>query len=218
MVPDPHFQSTESSYPQNHGSILKPTRRDTTTDHLGGRRHGESIGAMSKRVDFSLGMSSISSGDQYGDVFDDPVKPRLPQTPQVRMTSPSPSRGSQDDKHSLAQTTSRDSGSKSHRNRFFSRSKSRMDNEHNGDDGVNLEDLEEGRSGRKFSVYDMPNIPEASGANSTPVVGVTPPSMAHMGRIDPRTGIESSQAVTRDSALERGDLPSSIPARRPEMR
>lgn len=216
VVPDPHFQSTEPSFPQTHPSILKPARRDTTTDHLGGRRRGESIGAMGKRVDFSLGMSSISSGDQFGDVFDDPVKPRLPTQQQARMNSPN--RGSEDDA-SLSHTTSRDSagGSKTHRNRFFSRTRSKMENSREG--GVSLEDLEEGRNGRKHSIYDMPDIPEASGANSAsrPEFGITPPELAHMqrvgtgvqGRIDPRTGIVSPQAVARDSALERGDLPLS---------
>ena len=235
MVPDPHFQSTEPSAPQPTGSILKSARRDTVTDHQGGRRHGESIGAMGKRVDFSLGMSSISSGDQFGDVFDDPVKPRLPSVHQARMSSPPASRGSEDDSSSLAHTTSRDSaGNKTHRNRFFSRTRSKM--EHGRESGVSLEDLEEGRSGRDgFTAYDMPDIPEASGANSAkPVVGVTPPDMAHMqrvgtgfgGRMDPRTGIVSPQAVARDSALERGDLPLSFQAssregsggRHPEMR
>lgn len=222
VVPDPHFQSTEPSFPQAHPSILKPARRDTTTDHLGGRRRGESIGAMGKRVDFSLGMSSISSGDQFGDVFDDPVKPRLPIQHQDRVTSPPQSRASEDETSSLAHTTSRDSagGSKAHRNRFFSRTKSKMDSSR--ERGISLEELEEGRSGRNHSVvYDMPDIPEASGANSiarTPGFGITPPEMAHMqrvgtgfeGRIDPRTGIVSPQAVARDSALERGDLPLSV--------
>jgi hypothetical protein len=78
----------------------------------------------------------------------------------------------------------------------------------------------------------MPDIPEASGANSAPgipsppKVVPPPPTAAPMvgtfrpgtergsndqevlgGRLDPRTGIISPQAVARDSALERGELP-----------
>lgn len=234
VVPDPHFQSKsdDSSAPYTSGSILKPTRRDTTTDHQGGRRRGESIGAMGKRVDFSLGMSSISSGDQFGDVYDDP-KPRLP-NPSIRMTSSSPAppgsrdrqRGSEDDA-SLAQTSSRDSagGSKTHRNRFFSRTKSKL--AHEEKDRVSLEDLEAGTAregGRRFSIYDMPDIPEASGRNSAHVLpahltqseigGVTRVGTGSGGRIDPRTGIVSPQAVARDSALERGDMQAANGSRR----
>lgn len=219
---------------------------------------------MGKRVDFSLGMSSISSGDQYGDVFDEPNKPRLP-LPHIRMTSPSPQpslhRGSEDN-NSLGKTTSRDStGSKTgiHKNRFFSRKGRSVTRSAHGDDGrqgTSLEDLEAGNShggrNRGFSVFDMPDIPEASGANTAAFV--TPPTQAQLNsqtqrqeheghgqeqwrsdgppvigisrastgpvlsgnsaqraplgqRMDPRTGIISPQAVARDSALERGDLP-----------
>jgi hypothetical protein len=112
---------------------------------------------------------------------------------------------------------------KTHRNRFFGRGlgKSKLGN---AEEGTSLQDLEAGT--REFGIGDMPDIPEASGANSgnwgeetekqlekevrfgdmsrsqvrRETVGVG-------GRIDPRTGIVSPVAVARDSALERGELP-----------
>lgn len=207
---------------------------------------------MSKRVDFSLGMSAVSSGDAFGDIFDEePLKPRLPN---ITMTSATPRSGSREnarnseDHNSLAHTTSRDStGSKLHKNRFFSR-KGRSNTRDEGRAGTSLDDLEAGTArNRQFSVFDMPDIPEASGSNTNafvtpppgvvqcqenvrdrevPGVGVNRAStMPHTqtqihererertqigGRIDPRTGIISPQAVARDSALERGELPRQV--------
>lgn len=94
--------------------------------------------------------------------------------------------------------------------------------------GTSLEDLESGTvtgRNRQVSVFDMPDIPEASGHNTAhvtpptfvqpppPTIGVSRASTVPVnrealgGRIDPRTGIISPQAVARDSALERGELP-----------
>jgi hypothetical protein len=91
-----------------------------------------------------------------------------------------------------------------------------------------LTDLEAGT--RELGVEDLPDIPEASGANSASwgeetkgsvdearkiVVGgsgagarrATSGERSPSARIDPRTGIVSPQAVSRDSARERGELP-----------
>jgi len=165
---------------------------------------------MGKRVDFSLGMSSISSGADMGDVYDKP-KPRVPI---VSTTSPSrpPNRSNSfdvDDGGSLGKISSRDSklggvisdsgSNRTHKNRFFSRNRSKLGT---ADNGTNLEDLETGV---------MPGIPEASGANSTSGRswrGTEADVETTLGgRIDPRTGVVSPQAVARDSALERGQLP-----------
>lgn len=172
---------------------------------------------MGKRVDFSLGMSSISSGADMGDVYDKP-KPRIPT---VTTTSPSrpPNRSSSfdiDDGGSLGKTSSRDSNlgrviseassNRTHRNRFFSRNRSKLSA---ADDGTNLEDLEAGV---------IPSIPEASGANSaggrSQLGTETDIETTTGGRIDPRTGLVSPQAVARDSALERGQIPMSGGPRR----
>jgi small-conductance mechanosensitive channel len=205
----------------------------------GSRQRGESLGQMGKRVDFSLGMQGISSGADFGDVYED-RKPMLP--PTITTTSPSPGLNrmsrdrSSDDGGSLAQTSSRDSqmgrimsggSNKTHRNRFFGRGRSKLGN---AEEGTSLQDLEAGT--REFGIGDMPDIPEASGANSANWGEETEKQLekevrfrdrsrsrarrrtAGDGttnqRIDPRTGIVSPQAVARDSALERGELPMAL--------
>ena len=65
--PQPVPAATEPG-PQTQPSILR--RRQPSTGRLG-RARTESLSAMAKRVDFSLGMKNISSGDNLGDVFED---------------------------------------------------------------------------------------------------------------------------------------------------
>jgi small-conductance mechanosensitive channel len=234
------FQASQPIYPatgppvqpqplNHHPSILRNRNGSSNS-----RNRGESISQMGKRVDFSLGMSAISSGADFGDVYED-RKPKLP--PQIVTTSPppGPGRGSRDsgrpsqDAESLARTSSRDSmgrvvsgtSNRTHRNRFFPRGRSKLGT---ADEGTNLDDLEAGT--REFTVSDMPDIPEASGASSgnwgeetEKAVEVgrkragTVDAGVGSGRVDPRTGIVSPQAVARDSARERGELPMTAPRR-----
>ena len=58
---------------QTQQSILR--RRNPSTGQLG-RARTESLSAMAKRVDFSLGMKNISSGDQLGDLFEEQSRDR----------------------------------------------------------------------------------------------------------------------------------------------
>lgn len=233
-------EGSASLPPRSQPSIL----RNRGSSSL--RQRGESISAMGKRVDFSLGMSAISSGADFGDVYED-RQPRLP--PQITTTSPSPGpgrlslsskdRGSEDG-GSLVKSNSKESGmgkvlsnsssQKTHKNRFFSRSRGRS-KLGSAEEGTDLTDLEAGT--REFGVEDLPGIPEASGANSgnwseevqgkvekvgegSGAVGGSVASGkgvqwggegGRQGRIDPRTGIVSPQAVARDSARDRGALP-----------
>lgn len=214
------------------------------------RPRGESVSAMGKRVDFSLGMSAISSSADFGDVYED-HQPKLP--PQITTTSPSPGPGrvslssqqrnrESEDGASLSRSGSRESAmgkvlsnsssQKTHRNRFFSRSRGRS-KLGTAEEGTDLEDLEAGT--REFGVEDLPDIPEASGANSgnwediemeermesggegSGVGGsfLEGEERGKGGRIDPRTGIVSPQAVARDSARERGKLPIAASMRGP---
>jgi small-conductance mechanosensitive channel len=239
LIRDPAFvPENSSSVPQtrtlhSNSSILRRTGDGNS------RARGESISAMGKRVDFSLGMSSISSGggDAMGDEYERP-RPRLPT---FSTTSPSPastSRVSRDisgseDGAELGKTTSRDSklgktsfdSGRTHRNRFFGRNKSKLGN---ADEGTDLEDLE---AARYISTNEMPDIPEASGANtgansanglsanpstSQPrrSTGADGSEAREIRRIDARTGIVSPQAVLRDSALGRGELPMAVAPRR----
>lgn len=59
------------------------------------RQRGESVSAMSKRVDFSLGMKDISSADMMADLTD-MNELKQPRMPEARMTSHSRSRDSYD--------------------------------------------------------------------------------------------------------------------------
>lgn len=225
---DPPFVSRQTSTgagslqpPRSHPSILR-SRADSDA-----RYRGESLGQMSKRVDFSLGMSGISSGDVYGDVYEDRAPVVIP-----RFTSPPPApRASKDgrtseDGNSLGRSTSRESAfgkvpssnsGRTHINRFFNRGRSKLGQ---NEEGTNLDELEAGTRDRDFV---MPDIPEASGSNSANWADPHGPPrrsstgegtpMLEGGRIDPRTGIVSPQAVARDSARERGDLPIAAPRR-----
>ena len=223
FVPEP----SQPSQPLSH----KPSILRNRNSSAASRQRGESISQMGRRVDFSLGMSAISSGADFGDVYDKP-KPKVPPTITTTSPSPGPGRASRDshsraseDGASLAKSTSRESqmgkvlsgtSGRTHRNRFFSRGKSRLGG---AEEGPNLADLEAGT--REFGVGDMPDIPEASGANSAnwgeetekEMVKKERPRRGTAGevtgsrRIDPRTGIVSPQAVARDSAVERGELP-----------
>ncbi|KAM3074863.1 hypothetical protein ACMFMG_008276 [Clarireedia jacksonii] len=220
---------------QHNPSILRH-RGSTSTS----RRRGESLSAMNKRVDFSLGMQGMSSGMEFGDVFEDRVKPKVPDMT-VTSSSPNPRTSHDlrsDDGGSLARQSTRDSlgritsgnSGRTHRNRFF-RGRSKLSSEEHAD--TNLDDLESGHRGLHSS--DMPDIPEnsgqstanwgqnaekdvlasgqASGHGHTRTRSGTTDGIGMRGlhsnqRMDPRTGIVSPQAVQRDTARERGDLPT----------
>lgn len=186
--------------------------RQTTATRGPGRARGESISAMAKRVDFSLGMKDVSSGGLMGDLYDDVSPSRVPQ---ARRDSASRSRDARNripeedeeqlrteqDAHSTSRSVERstryglhrsstESGSRVkrslssiHRNRFFSRYGRRNSK-------GEYEDLME---------QGMVDIPESAGAS---------------GHISPRTGYISPQAVrmTTESDLARGALPGA-PAR-----
>ncbi|KAK0661052.1 putative MscS family protein [Lasiodiplodia hormozganensis] len=142
---DPPFVSPESP---TSARALQPSHSILRT----GRPRGESLAAMGRRVDFSLGMKDISAADMTGDVFED-RKPSLP----ARIMSPSTStRGSQDSRprpsHDTARSTGHDSdlariptdssaarSRSSHRNRFFSRGKTQGDLE----GGLSMENIPE---------------------------------------------------------------------------
>lgn len=176
----PNTQARRPSQPAH--SIL----RNSST-----RPRGESLAAMGRRVDFSLGMSSIQSCDMPGDVFEDRIKPRLP----ARFVSPdtSHSRGSQDSRprpsHDTGHSTGHDSdlariptdssaarSRVSHRNRFFSRGVRSRDD---------LDRLEGG-----LPMHDIPESAE---------------------RIDPRSGT-ISPAAWRASADEGSRTPAATGA------
>ncbi|XP_014560004.1 hypothetical protein COCVIDRAFT_23706 [Bipolaris victoriae FI3] len=153
--------------PTRHGSILRQP---------GTRAAPETLSAMGRRVDFSLGMKSIGLDDPSGDVLEDREMESRTRATVVRVTSPSHSqdrngRGSQESGRSTslqrvgtnASSTMRE---RTHRNRFFSR------NRHGNDEEAAMAD-----------------IPEATDYD-------TPP---RTNTLDPRSGLVSSVAV-RDAA------------------
>ncbi len=80
LAPDPPFVPQTSDPLNRNRSILRSGTSASRT-----RPRGESISAMSKRVDFSLGMKDISSADIMGDLDDR-------RTPEIRIGSSSRSR------------------------------------------------------------------------------------------------------------------------------
>ena len=170
------------------GSIL---RQGSSTS----RARGESISSMSKRVDFSLGMKDVSSGDIMGDLYESTNQPR---PPKFSRTSPSETRDNPDrivdedetNQGNLGRSNSRlsnlslrrrstdlqsrlkPSGSILHRNRFFSRRGRK-----NSEDTENQELMEQG----------MADIPE---------------SAERTARLDPRTGTLGTQAVRTNTGSE----------------
>lgn len=218
--PDPSHSAQHPDQPRSHPSILR------NRDDASSRQRGETISQMGKRVDFSLGMSSISSGDDFGDIYDNPP-PRVPSrktniqgSSSLKSTSKD-SRGSEDGA-SIAKTSSRESGpasmlsggsSRIHKNRFFSSKRSRLGD---AEEGTNLEDLEAGT--REYAMADIPEISGPSPSHSgydhnnratweqnekmTPMDSRTGPVP---GKIDPRTGMVSPQAVVPDDATESGE-------------
>ena len=159
-----------STGPARHGSILRQP----------GQPRGESIAAMGKRVDFSLGMSGMMD-DPSGDVLDDRDIAARQRATVVRVTSPSRSSDRARSSHETAHSTgiqrvgtnsSLGARQSTHRNRFFSRSR-------NGDE-------------------EMADIPE--GDNTPPNEKLDPRS----GLVSPRAvriSTDESRAPTSSGAL-----------------
>ncbi|KAI4273215.1 MAG: hypothetical protein L6R38_006384 [Xanthoria sp. 2 TBL-2021] len=205
FVSDPAAQSDIEDHLGHKRSIL---RQPSGASRRSGRPRGESITAMAKRVDFSLGMRDISSsGDMMGDLYDNVSPGRIPGG---RRDSASRARDriveedeeqlkKENEGHSTSRTSegpsrlkfqrssTTESGSRLkrsfsaiHRNRFFPRHGRRNSR-------GEYEDLME---------QGMADIPESAGSS---------------GRIDPRSGRVSSQAVrtTTEDDLARGRLPGT---------
>ncbi|KAF2705107.1 hypothetical protein K504DRAFT_506577 [Pleomassaria siparia CBS 279.74] len=128
----PTAPGNENQAPGRYGSILR--------NGNAGRGRAESMAAMGRRVDFSLGMKDISQGDMPGDVFDDRDSESRSRAQINRVTSPSrhsqDQRSSQDTARSTSvrlQRVNTDSTQarerSNHRNRFFGRGRSKMDEE-----------------------------------------------------------------------------------------
>ncbi|KAI8939977.1 hypothetical protein NX059_003701 [Plenodomus lindquistii] len=171
---DAPFVPAADGNSENHSAASIPGRRASILRQPGSvnRARAESLAAMGRRVDFSLGMKSMGLDDPGGDVLDDRENESSLRARVSRVTSPSRSqdrsRPSQDSGRStgiqrVGTNASSVARERIHRNRFFSRS--RGNDEETG----------------------MGIIPEAE----------SPPQGQ---RIDPRTGLLSARAVR--SSLE----------------
>lgn len=174
VAPDTQSDQSAAQPPNRYGSILRNGTGTTV------RPRGESLAAMGRRVDFSLGMKDISSGDMTGDVYEDRGSQSRSRVP-IKVTSPS--RHSQDRSRASRETARSTSvadyaqqpgrlnrintdGSaarqrSNHRNRFFGRGLRSNENE--------AELMESG----------MADIPEAESGD----------------RLDPRSGLISPAAM-----------------------
>lgn len=132
------------------------------------------MGQMSKRVDFSLGMSGISSGADMGDVYDKP-KVRVPvsfreeEKERAEERAEEEGRRSKGDGESLGRTGSRESGSVRSRSRkgvMFGRSREAeapgdLEAQVGGGGGVQMSELSAGGGGGEGG--HLAGIPEVPG-------------------------------------------------------
>nr|POF26075.1 putative mscs family protein [Quercus suber] len=197
VSPAPGQENTTGSMPPYNTSRVRSgsTMRST-------RARGESLSAMNKRVDFSLGASSLVSGDFAGDVYADRERVQIPIeiTEASRDRRAAASRRSQDDAYrpsqETARSTSRDTGvlgmgnlarrntegegrwgtgrssGSVHRNRFFGRGRADHDESGLMENGM---------------MADIPEVPSTThnSASNTPL---------GQQRLDPRTGMISPAA------------------------
>ena len=207
LARDPAFVPNAADSPgiDRNRSILRNGSRTS-------RPRGESISAMSKRVDFSLGMKDVSSADIMGDLDDNRSQARVPdigtdstsRSRETRIVEEDEANRREDEAtfrraesrtgnsrspFGLGRRASADSQSKMrrgnsliHRNRFFSRGKR----------------TEEGDEERDLMEQGMADIPEVAGLPD---------------RIDPRTGLVSPQAVLPSTGS--GNSDAAMPAAGP---
>ncbi|KAK1091624.1 hypothetical protein LTR48_005925 [Friedmanniomyces endolithicus] len=192
---DPPFVSPILGQVESGGSQAPASRLRSGSILKGTRARGESLSAMNRRVDFSLGASSSASGDYAGDVYEDRSRPRIP----IEVIEASESRSRERTSHErtsreIAHTTSREShlqpgnlarrstdtgsrlrgGNSVHRNRFFGR-------------GVRPGTGDEQGLMESGGMADIPENPSATGSV---VDGVGRSN----SRMDPRSGMISAAA------------------------
>lgn len=177
----------------------------------GSRPRGESISAMSKRVDFSLGMKDVSSADIMGDLDDNRSHTRVPD---LRIDSNSRSREThariveedeanrREDEATIRRAESRTANSRSpfglgRRTSTDSQSKMRRGNSliHRNRFFSRGKRTDGGDEERDLMEQGMADIPEAAGPSD---------------KMDPRTGIVSPLAVR--PSIESGISDAAMPA------
>ncbi|GAM89172.1 hypothetical protein ANO11243_072080 [Dothideomycetidae sp. 11243] len=187
------------------GAMSNDFARVTSIRNPGRRQRSESLAAMNRRVDFSLGARDGVSANQAGDVHDGMSRSRIP--PEIREVSASRERESQDRVRASIDTTRstgnnpaipgylmrRSTDRSSHRNRFFGRHRS----------GTAATAATAATTDEQYMMESgLANVPEAPGSGASTV---QPPLPAHLYAanpptqmrepIDPRSGHVSPTAV-----------------------
>lgn len=182
--------------------------RKTTSASRGGRARGESISAMSKRVDFSLGMKDVSSADMMSDL-DGRSQPGIPE---IRTSSASRSRDARarivEEDDAEREAEAHDGSSIGRANSQVSGSRSRF--------GMNRSSTESSQvkrqpslvhrnrffsRGKKRETEDEEEDLMEQGMADIPEVG------GPSDRIDPRTGMISPQAIRPSTESRFSSMP-----------
>ncbi|KAL9593707.1 MAG: hypothetical protein Q9219_007423 [cf. Caloplaca sp. 3 TL-2023] len=83
------FEHDDNPKLEHERTILRKTSKTTRGS---GRMRGESISAMAKRVDFSLGVKDVSSGSLMGELYENESPDRLPQVQRGSISRPQDTR------------------------------------------------------------------------------------------------------------------------------
>ena len=222
-----HQRSTSQSGPDGsmdrHRSILRKASSTTR----GSRPRGESISAMSKRVDFSLGMKDLSSGDIMSD-FSERHQPRLP-TIQSRGNSPRGRLAQADDDQREAESNDNDfvrrsdSHTSGSRNRFgLSRGSMDSNSRFRRENTSVHRNRFFGKGKKRSSMSEEEDLMEQGMAENPEDAGANHPAFRNLERSDPRSGTISPQAVRlstdTDSAfsVSRSGVGPSLPSGNPQ--
>lgn len=208
---DPMQQTPTTAPPLHYPSIM---RRRPSTGQLG-RPRGESLSSMAKRVDFSLGMKDVSSGEQLSDVYEDRERPQFEEIiresnriEEERRTSESQDRH---DRNGTGRSTSRDQHShamsgilrRSTTQSFGGDHRASMSGQHRA--SVSSQETHRNRFLHRLnrpgrSSMDQPRDSLAEEGQAPPL----PPFDARSGRI-------SSQAVRMGSVSSTEGFPAMVP-------
>jgi small-conductance mechanosensitive channel len=165
----------------HHHSIM---RRRPSTGQLG-RPRGESVSSMAKRVDFSLGMKDISSGEQLSDVYEDRKQPLYENV--IREANRSEERR-------ISESQERNTGSSTSHDHTMTGILRRSTTQSVG--GTHRASISsQGTHRNRF----LGRFNRASGSMDLPRDSLAEQGHAPMPPIDSRSGQVSSQAVRMDS-------------------
>lgn len=214
IVPPPAYPPSSGkeneSAPGRQQSILR----------TGGRARGESMAAMGRRVDFSLGMRDVNFAEIPGDVFEDRENASQQRATVGRYTSPSRHSTEQRSSNDVARSTSiasRPSQQASrlqrvntdssqlrersiHRNRFFGRNRSRGQ-----DEEAAMADIPESESNDSKEKLD-------------PRSGLISPRAVRASAEEARRPVESSGALPEEPIDQRFHAPTRSQTANIEMR